>query len=146
MSKKPPKNKGHRLSKGNTVGLSTRFGPGNDAAKGHGRPPDRVKAALAEILDSVCEEDAEKDQIPLSLEAVKTLRLAVRSRDERGQPTMVAVTAASKIMEHRWGKARQTTEINVSATTTIETVRRVMVGLVAEDARAAITDATRTPT
>lgn len=145
MSKKPKRDANGRVGKGNTLGLSTRFGPGNDASKGHGRPPDRVKAALADILDQAWDKDPEKDRKPLSIEAVDVLRLALRSRDERGHPTMTAVAAAAKIMEHRWGKPRQTTEINVSSTTTIETVRRVMVGLVAEDARAAITDASRTP-
>ncbi|NBW09391.1 MAG: hypothetical protein EBR82_15355 [Caulobacteraceae bacterium] len=134
MSKKPARNPDGTVGKGNTLGQSTRFGPGNDASKGHGRPPDRVKQALNEILDSV----DEKDPTPLSIEAVQTLRLAIRSRDERGNPTTAAVVAASKIMEHRWGKARQTTEISISAINTIETVRKVLVGIVAADAREAM--------
>lgn len=146
MSKKPRKDARKpdgTFDKGNAAGLATRFGPGNDASVGHGRPPDRVKAALAEILDRVCEQDPPEARKPLSVEAVDTLRLAIRSRDERGQPTMVAVTAASKIVEHRWGKAKQTTEVNVSNTQTIETVRKVLVGIVAADARAAISEGKR---
>ncbi len=146
MSKKPAprRDASGKVTKGTTLGMNTRFGPGNDASKGHGRPPDRVKQALNEILDSVDEKDA--TPTPLSIEAVQTLRRAIRSRDERGNPTTAAVVAASKIIEHRWGKPRQTTEISISATNTIETVRKVLVGIVAADAREALLPpATLTP-
>lgn len=142
MSKKPRKDgrkPDGKFDKGNTAGIVTQFGVGNDASKGHGRPPDRVKAALTELLDGVSDGD-----VPLCIEAITTLRTALRSKDSAGNPTMVAVAAASKIIEHRWGKPKQTTEVNISNTQTIETVRKVLVGIVASDARAAIEEGRKT--
>lgn len=152
MAKRPakPKNVSARDGAGKFAGpdpasARTRFGPGNQAAKGHGRPPDRVKKALADLLDEARSPDFGKDspdpaRRSLSELALDTIEQAMLDRDDGGNITPAGVNAARLVLAYRYGMPKQTTEINVSGHAVIATVRGVMAKMVVEDARLAEKD------
>lgn len=117
----------------------TRFKPGNKAASGHGRPPNRVKRALIEILDEM--RHGPQGGASLTQAALDTIAKAMSDRDGFGNVTGPAIQACRTVLAYRYGMPKQTTEINVSGAALIQTVRNVYAHLVADDARTAIESA-----
>lgn len=127
-------------------GESTRFGKGNQAAKGHGRPPDAAKMALSQILDEVRDDvksAAGKEgrglKEPGSIVELATLTLvrAMQDRDLFGCVTPAGVQAARAVYAYRFGLPKQTTQLNISGAATIGLVRGRIAIQIAQDASAA---------
>ncbi len=141
MAKKPAKSarddKG-RFDGADPASAATRFGPGNKASKGHGRPPDRVKQTLHDLLDQVREAKDGKPAQSLVDLAFNTVLAAMHDRDEDGNVTPAGINAAKLVFAYRYGLPKQTHELNVSGLETLGTVRGAMAAMVAKDAKDAL--------
>jgi hypothetical protein len=90
-----------RFTKGNQYGKATQFKPGNQASKGHGRPPKlpKLDEYLAKILGEEMQTKTAGNDAIVAIEIIlKALRLKAAKGD---------VKAATLLLERAYGKPKQ---------------------------------------
>lgn len=107
--------KRERTDKGRFVKGNTEAAGGENKKGRNGRPPKFAKQALYDFLfNPAAPEDP--DSASLVETARQTILDAMRDRDEDGNVTPAAITAARDVWDRAFGRARQSVDLRVSNT------------------------------
>jgi len=114
-------------------GPKGQFAKGNQAAENFGRPSNKTKRALHDLLDAARDPDKPTSKSRVEL-AWGNIDAALGERDDAGRMTKAAMDATKDVLDRRYGKAKQTTEVQVSGQAAIQAAESALAERVAADA------------